>query len=229
MHSYSHKLISLFSANADPQTAFWAKKYMRNQYEFFGITSPRRGELSKEYISENGLPDYADLPEIIQDLWTADQRELQYFAMVLPEKFKRKWGIEIIELFENMIVNKSWWDTVDWIASHLVGSYFKKFPDQIIPKTDEWMASGNMWLQRTCILFQLKYKKETDTDLLFRFSEELRESKEFFIQKAIGWALRELSKTNPEAVLAFVNEVELKPLSVREGTRIIYKKKGLIK
>lgn len=225
MHKYSQKIIELYSKNADAETAFWAKKYMRNQYEFFGITSPRRNELSKKFISDNGLPEFADLTEIIQDLWNAEQRELQYFSMVLPEKFKRKWGIEIIELFEYMIANKSWWDTVDWIASHLVGAYLKKFPDQVLPKTDEWMDSGNIWLQRTCILFQLKYKKETNVDLLFKFSEELRESKEFFIQKAIGWALRELSKTNPEAVLAFVNEVELKPLSVREATRIILKKK----
>jgi 3-methyladenine DNA glycosylase AlkD len=224
MNSYSNKLIQLFSENSDPETAFWAKKYMRNQYDFFGITSPRRNELSKHFFVENGLTAYSDLPEIISDLWNADQRELQYFAMVLPEKYKKKWGPEIIELIEFMVTNKSWWDTVDWIASHLAGSYFKMFPDQILTKTDDWMASGNMWLQRTCILFQLKYKNATDTDLLFRFSEELRESKEFFIQKAIGWALRELSKTNPESVLSFVNEVELKPLSVREGTRIIYKK-----
>lgn len=224
MHPYSQKLIDLFSNNSDTDVAFWAAKYMRNQYKFFGIKSPVRSELINRFFKENGLADFSELTEIIHSLWTAEQRELQYFAMVFPEKYKKKWGVEIIELFEYMIMNKSWWDTVDFIASHLVGSYFKKFPDQIILKTDEWMASGNIWLQRTCVIFQLKYKKAIDTDLLFSFCEELKDSNEFFIRKAIGWALRELSKTNPDAVLAFVNEVQLKPLSEKEATRIIYKK-----
>ncbi|OGU59425.1 MAG: hypothetical protein A2X64_00735 [Ignavibacteria bacterium GWF2_33_9] len=224
MHTFSQKLIDLYSQNRNPETAVWAKKYMRDQYEFFGISSPERKVLMKVFFAENLLPDYNELQEIIEDLWNASERELQYFAMTLPEKYKRRWGMEFVELIEFMVTNKSWWDTVDFIASHLAGSYFKKFPNMIEPKTTEWMQSGNIWLQRVCIIFQLKYKKQINENLLYSFCEEMKDSKEFFIQKAIGWALREYSKTNPESVLAFVNETDLKPLSQREATRIIYKK-----
>ena len=122
-----------------------------------------------------------------------------------------------------MIITKSWWDTVDRIASRLVGFYFREHKELIEPYTEKWMYYGNMWLQRTALLFQLKYKKETDTDLLFGYIQALAESPEFFIQKAIGWALREYSKTAPKTVKQFVDSTLLAPLSKREALKIINK------
>jgi len=126
-----------------------------------------------------------------------------------------------------MIVSNAWWDTVDFIAAGTLGRFFRMFPDLVTKLTKEWMVSGNIWLQRSCILFQLKYKKDTDTELLYSFIEKLTSSNEFFIQKSIGWALREYSKVNPPEVLRYTESTELKPLSRREALRII-KKKGII-
>ena len=133
----------------------------------------------------------------------------------------KKIEFQDIELFELMITNKSWWDTVDLIATNLVGAYFKLFPEQIIPVTKKWMNSDNMWLQRTCLIFQLKYKEEIDTDLLTDYILQLKDTKEFFINKAIGWILREYTRKNPEWVIDFVNKYELSNLSKREALKLI--------
>ena len=121
---------------------------------------------------------------------------------------------------EFMIINKSWWDTVDMIASHLVGTHFKRFPGLIPAYTEKWMASGNFWLQRTALLFQLKYKKETDVELMSDLIKRLAGEKEFFIRKAIGWVLREYSKTDPEIVINFVENQQLSNLSRTEALKV---------
>jgi 3-methyladenine DNA glycosylase AlkD len=141
-------------------------------------------------------------------------------------KVARKAAPEIISLYEYMIVNKSWWDSVDFLASNLVGPYLMKYPERITELTGEWMRSENIWLQRTCVLFQLKYRDQTDTVLLSSFIEQLKGSKEFFIRKAIGWALREYSKTNPEFVKSFVADQKLSGLSEREALKWL-KGKGM--
>ena len=130
-----------------------------------------------------------------------------------------------IEFIEFMIVNKPWWDTVDWVASHHAGTYFKMFPHLIREKTGAWMNSENIWLQRSALLFQLKYKRHTDEKLLFDYILKLKDSKEFFIRKAIGWALREYSKTAPESVVHFVETTELSGLSRREALKWLKRKK----
>ena len=122
-----------------------------------------------------------------------------------------------------MITHKSWWDTIDRIAKKLVGEYFKVFPDKVDPYIEKWLESDNIWLQRTCLLFQLGYKEETDVDLLFKLVEELSEIDEFFIQKAIGWALREYSKIDPEVIRNFITSHDLSSLATREGLKIINK------
>ncbi len=96
-----------------------------------------------------------------------------------------------------MITNKSWWDSIDFIAINLVGEYFKIYPCQIATYVDKWLKSGNIWLQYSAILFQLKYKQNLDTEMLSYVINNLLGSKEFFINKAIGWILREYGKSNP--------------------------------
>ncbi len=93
------------------------------------------------------------------------QREYQYVIMEILGKMAKKAEKERIDLYEYLVINKSWWDTVDYIASNLVGVHFQKYPELIKPYTEKWMDSGNMWLQRTALLFQLKYKKATDTQV----------------------------------------------------------------
>jgi len=217
-----------FEKYANSENAVQMQKYMKDRFEFFGIKSPPRRELYREHISQFGLIPAGQREEIIHWCWEATQREWQYSAMEFLGKEAKKANKKIIELYEFMIVTKSWWDSIDYISANLVGPYMQKFPDQIPDLTIKWMGSGNMWLQRTCLLFQLRYKNRTDTGLLSSFIRQLAASTDFFIRKAIGWALREYSKTNPDFVIHFVQENKLSGLSEREALKWLRNKEKMI-
>jgi 3-methyladenine DNA glycosylase AlkD len=216
---YLTGIIESYKKNANSELAEQMKKYMKDQYEYFGIASPERRELYRSHWQQYGLLPEDQTEEIVKWCWNAPQREFQYFAMESLDKVAKKVSRKQIEIYEFTITNKSWWDTVDYIAAKLVGEYFKQYPEEIVFKTTKWMDSGNMWLQRTCLLFQLKYKKTTNTKLLEKFIEPLSGSNEFFIRKAIGWILREYSKSNPEYVKEFVRDHKLSGLSSREALK----------
>ena len=220
MHKYVSGLEKIFIKNGNREEAAWAKAYLRNQFECFGIKTPLRRELCKKYMIGH-LPAYEELSEIVKDLWGQPQREFQYFATELLSKYRNEWQEELIELIEFMLINKSWWDTVDHIATDLTGPYFKIFPAQIRKVTGKWNCSKNIWLQRSSLMFQKAYREKTDTALLSTYILKLSDSNEFFIQKAIGWALREYSKTNPKWVKEFVKKNRLPKLSEREALRRI--------
>jgi 3-methyladenine DNA glycosylase AlkD len=227
MDGFVLKLRQKFSENANSQYAFQMKAYMRNQYDFFGINAPAQVQIRQEFLKAEGLPEISHLPQLIRELWEQPEREFQHFGMALTEKYSKKTDAGFIETLEWMIVTKSWWDTVDFIAANLVGAHFKRFPELIPAYTEKWMNSGNFWLQRSALLFQLKYKKQTDLRLLFGFIERLSYSREFFIRKAIGWTLREYSKTDPDTVIQFVNSHQLQPLSRKEAFKVINRKTQL--
>jgi 3-methyladenine DNA glycosylase AlkD len=124
-----------------------------------------------------------------------------------------------IKTIEHLLVNKSWWDTVDTLAGGAVGVHFQRFPAMREKYLAKWRKSDNFWLRRTTILFQLGYKKETDFLLLCDIIRENLDSKEFFINKAIGWALRQYARTDPQAVKKFVKVTPLEPLSRREAMK----------
>jgi len=142
----------------------------------------------------------------------------------LVEKSIKHVNKDFISVIEFMITNKAWWDTVDMIATHHVAALFRRFPEMIPVYTKKWLNSQNIWLQRTALLFQLKYKDKTDTTLLFDMIRKLAGHKDFFIRKAIGWVLREYSKTAPDAVIQFIDQNQLSPLSKREALKVISKK-----
>lgn len=223
--TYLEPLRIAYEEAANENAAFYMSKYMKNKFPYYGISSVPRKAIQSEFLKKYGFPSIDTLNNITLELWNADQREYQYFAMELVEKMMKKADNNAINLYEYMIVNRSWWDTVDLIAARIVGSHFKKFPELILPLTQEWMDSENIWLQRTCLLFQLKYKKQTDTNLLYGFIVRLANSNEFFIKKAIGWVLREYSKTNPEAVIQFVNNHYISPFSKKEAFKVIERSK----
>ncbi len=141
--------------------------------------------------------------------------------MELFWKYKKQIAEKDIELMEFMVVNRSWWDTVDMVAGRLMGGYFLMFPERRKEYVDKWLVSGNMWLQRSAVLFQLNYKDKTDVELLAYTINSLTGSDEFFINKAIGWALRNYSKTDPVWVAEFVSKTDLSNLSRREALRLI--------
>jgi 3-methyladenine DNA glycosylase AlkD len=213
-----------FEENANPSKAIQMKAYMRGQFEYFGISSPERRIIIAEHKKKYGLIPFEFLNETVKACWQEPEREFQYFAMEMLNKVSKKSKPETILLYEYIITEKSWWDTIDYVAANLVGRYFKKFPELIESKTTEWMDSGNIWLQRTCLIFQLKYKDQLDTELLESFILELKDSKQFFIRKAIGWILREYSKTNPEYVKYFVQNNKLSGLSRIEALKWMARK-----
>lgn len=225
MNPYVDNLREAFEKVANDEKAAKQKAYMRNQFNFFGLGAEEYNKLKKEFLLKHGTPPPTEIENVIQQMWHQPEREFQYFAMSLLEKHIKNTNKEIIHLIEYLIVNKSWWDTIDMIASKIAGDYFRKYNEEIPIYIEKWMASGNFWLQRTCLLFQLKYKSETDQKLLFSLIVKLSDENEFFIRKAIGWALREYSKTNPQAVLQFVASHQLKPLSQKEALKVVLRHK----
>lgn len=220
MHAYVVSLKTLFEKHADPAKAAPMKKYMRDQFEYLGIKGPQASALLREFIKEHGLPPPEKLDVIARDLWGLPQREFQYLAMNLIGKYEKKLEGSFMTTLEYLIVTKSWWDTVDALAGHSVGTHFKWYPDLKEKYLKKWRKSNNMWLRRTTILFQLGYKQETDFDLLRDIILENLGSDEFFINKAIGWALRQYARVDPKVVKKFVKATkELHPLSRREAMK----------
>jgi len=198
------------------------KSYMKNKFDFYGIQSVPRRELYNNFrktvykpLTEIELINWTKL------LWSQPYREYQLIAMdELKLSFKLINENCIIEV-EKFILDKSWWDTVDLLASNIIGKYYKsKLIEQLDDyATNNWINSTNMWLNRTAILVQLGYNKDTNTNLLEKSIVPHLSSTEFFHQKAIGWSLREYSKTNKKWVIEFINKHTLKPLSKREAMK----------
>ncbi len=213
------QLLKLFRKNADKQKAAEMKKYMKNLFEFYGIPKPKRAELSKPLIKEFSQYEVKEVNSVCKKLWIMPQRELQYVAMEILQKAKTYSEKNCDTFFEWLIVTRSWWDTVDFVAANLMGKYLITFPEKRDKLINKWCKSGNLWLIRTAILFQLNYKDKTDEVLLFGLCKQLAGEKEFFIKKAIGWALRQYARTRPEAVRKFVKNNTLQPLSIREAMK----------
>ncbi|MCB0533378.1 MAG: DNA alkylation repair protein [Lewinellaceae bacterium] len=217
---YHRHVRDTFGTHGKPDVAQGQIAYMRHQFDYFGLKMPAWTALTREIHQTLGLPDGPELIELARLCFQDDQREMQYFAIETVEKMLKKQPAGFIDFLEEMILEKSWWDSVDWIAK-LVGMHFQRYPDLILPVTERWMASGELWLQRVCLIFQLRYKEKTDADLLFRYIRLVARSKEFFLQKGAGWALRQYSKTNPEAVRRFLASAEVSPLTRREGSKYL--------
>ncbi len=211
-----------FMQKAHPTDAFQMRAYMKNRFNFFGIKSQARREIQSAVLATHRPLDINETLNIVPLCWEQEEREFQYAAMDMLEKFKTKLTVEHLMQMERLIVTKSWWDTVDKISSHFVGQIFKNESDVKEKTIQNWMDSGNMWLQRSCLLFQLFYKEETDFDLLSSLILLLEDSNEFFIQKASGWSLRQYSKTNPDAVAIFLKDnSDLPALTRKEAAKYI--------
>lgn len=218
---YIDDLQKIFEANSNEENAQYMKKYMKNKFEFLGIKKPLRDEISKPFLKKENLPKKSELFDTIIELNALHYREYHQFTLELMRKFVSQFDKSDIEMLEFMLISNSWWDTVDMIATRGVGGYFAKFPEMIEETTNKWMDTNYLWLQRTCIIFQLFYKEKTDTNLLAKFILMKKDDNEFFIRKAIGWALRHYSRTNPNWVIEFTEKAELTGLSKREALRLI--------
>jgi len=201
-------------------------RYFRNQFGSFGLKNEDRRKLTKQFIVATKQFSQKELVETIELLWSRSEREFQHTGMELIDHHRKKFDRSIKKVLQYMISHKSWWDTVDFIASHTVGHAFKT---NQLRQEDlyEWNESDDLWLIRTSILAQLKYKSYTDWALLQELIIPHLDHKDFFIRKAIGWALREYSKTEPNLVLDFVENHTMSGLSQREALKIV--KAGKVK
>ncbi|MBG6189010.1 DNA alkylation repair protein [Flavobacterium sp. CAN_S2] len=213
-------LENAFAANKNPENAFAMAKYMKNNFTFFGIKTDERRRIFKEIWKENKEEVSANARKIALDLYSKPEREFHYCAIeILIKELKGNYKKEDIQLIEKLILNNSWWDSVDTIAKYILGEYLLEFPLETKKVIERFSRSENMWLSRSAILFQLGYKQKTNIDFLFSECLKHSHSNEFFIQKAIGWALREYAKSNPEAVIEFVKSSNLKKLSAKEALK----------
>lgn len=221
MNEFIETLQSEFEAQADLKIAKEQKVYLRNQFSFYGMKTPARRAIQKPFLVKTYLPSKESLEDLVKILWNKPQREYHYFAQELMKKYVKQLEKKDILLLEYMVTHNSWWDTVDFIAPKLIGKYFLAFPEQRNSYINKWLLSKDIWLQRSCIIFQLLLKEKTDTQILAHAINSLLGSKEFFINKAIGWALRDYSRTDPEWVKHFAAQTDLHPLSRREALRLL--------
>jgi 3-methyladenine DNA glycosylase AlkD len=218
---YIDQLIPFFKAGMNKEDAIEMEKYMRNKFPFLGIRAPERKIIMRRLYQESAIIKEPFQADFVASLWMQPEREYQYAAVDYIERSLKKLEKEHLLLMEKLITTKSWWDTVDLLAQKAVGKIAKDNAEVIHETIEGWASSDNIWLQRTAILFQLKYKENTDEELLYRYINLHKNSNEFFIQKAIGWALREYSKSNPTSVKRFIEGNELAKLSVREGSKYL--------
>lgn len=225
MSIFIDNLTAEFKRQKNAKVAVKQKAYMRGQFEYYGLKTEIRREVQKSFLVKEFLPEKRDLKEIVKALWQKPQREYHYFAQELAFKYVKQPEQKDIHLYEFMVSHNSWWDTVDFIATKLIGSYFKVYPEQRAPFVQKWVQSKNIWLQRSALIFQLKYKKDLNTELLSTTINALLGTNEFFINKAIGWVLREYTRTNPQWVIEFSDKTELSNLSRKEAFRLINQSK----
>ncbi len=211
-------------AHRDPARAIAMKAYLRDQFAFFGVMKDVRTPLEREAIAEvlgRARPSETDLAAIARLCWARPQREFQYFALGLLRRHVPKVAsASFLSVAHELILARSWWDTVDELAAHVVGPLVSTFPTLVVDM-DRWAASKEMWLARASILHQLRYRERTDAGRLFRACSERAGEKDFFYRKAIGWALRTYAATDADAVASFVeaHRTKLSPLSIKEALR----------
>lgn len=212
---------SALAALADPAKAAPMQAYMKTQMPFYGVPKPGRAPISRELKQRFPPTDTLDYRKKVIALWELPHREEKYLAIGYAEDFKQFITFDQIDLHEKLITEGAWWDFVDEVASHLVGRVVKVDRERMRPVLETWIDHPDMWLRRTAILGQLGHKEKTDWHMLSDFCLRRADEKEFFIRKAIGWALREYARVEPDLVRNFANDHRnlLSGLSYREATK----------
>lgn len=207
---------------ANPADAAPMASYMKDRFVFLGIKSPPRREAQREHVAAGKFMSPAEIIDFADECWAQPEREFQYIGA----DFLRRW-VKVLDAghiadLERFISTKSWWDTVDNLATNVVGPLVQQFPE-LREVMDEFIDDPDFWIARTAILHQLKYKTGVDTDRLFSYAAKRAGDTEFFIRKAIGWALRQHSRVDPASVKKFVADHEhtLSGLSKREALRLM--------
>lgn len=214
------RLATIYGAARDPDRAVAMAAYMRDQFPFLGIPAPAQQRLSRTVLAGLPRPDEETLRAVALGSWALPEREYQYFACGYLRRWAGVCGPGFLATARVLITDKSWWDTVDALAPHLVGPLVRRHPE-LLSELDAWIADANVWLVRAALLHQLTAKKATDERRLFDYCARQAGHPDFFVRKAIGWALRAYAKSEPDRVRDFVtaNRSRLAPLSIREALK----------
>ena len=215
---------------ADPVKAEEMAAYMRTEMPFYGVQKPDRVPLIREMKNRFPPVSLSDYQRNVLALWQLEHREEKYLAINYADSFKQYMIPQAVPLFERLVREGQWWDFVDPIASWLVGRTLLSHEESLRPVIETYVQDEDFWIRRTALLAHLGHKKMTNSEALFRYCTALAGEKEFFIRKAIGWALREYSKSEPEKVSRYLkkNADNLSPLSYKEGAKHLVKM-GLLK
>jgi len=198
---------------------------MKTSAPFYGVAKPAREEIARELKRRFAVTTHKDYQRAVLGLWKLPHREEKYFAIDVARTWRHFIVPESMPLYRRLIEEGAWWDTVDEIAAHLVGAVLLAHRKEIALMMDRWIVAPDMWIRRAAIISQLKHKDKTDHVRLFRYSLAQAAEKEFFIRKAIGWALRQYAYSAPERVREFIirNRAKLSPLTYREASRVLLK------
>ncbi len=204
---------------ADPVKAPQMAAYMKTDMPFYGVQKPARVAILREARKQFPIETNKAYRDAVAALWALEHREEKYLAITLARGYPQYIRRPNIPLYRRLVVEGAWWDFVDELAVNLIGEVVHSDREAMNPMLDRWIDDRNMWLRRTAIICQLKHKNETDERRLFDYSRQRAHETEFFTRKAIGWALREYAKTNPDAVRRFLTRHcdEFSTLTLREA------------
>lgn len=208
---------------AEPEKAAGMQAYMKTDMPFYGVQKAGRTVVLRRLRKEFTPKTHDEYLDLCTALWELPHREEKYLAQGVASSFRRFIVPESLELYRRFIVEGAWWDFVDETATHLIRELVLAYPSPTWPIVDRWNEDEDIWLRRTSILCQIGAKERTDSRRLFAYCLACAHETEFFIRKAIGWALREYAKTDPMAVARFVETHRdvLAGLSYREATKHI--------
>ena len=224
LHPLTAALRGGLAAAGDPARAQGAQAYMKSAMPFRGVPSPVQKRLWRDTFAAHPLTTATDWARVVLELWRpAAFREERYAAVGLASdrRYLAYRTRAAIPMLEEMIVTGAWWDYVDALASHPLGDVLVSDPRRVAPGMRKWARDRDMWKRRAAILCQLRRKRETDLALLYDCIEPNLADREFFMRKAIGWALRQYARTDPAEVTRYVkaNRDRLSPLSTREALK----------
>ncbi len=212
------ELRSALEAVADPAQAPDMARYMKDRFAFLGVRSPQRRAAQKPWVTAVAAAGPQAGLEAAATLWEQPEREFQYVGCDLLARGARGLPAAALADVRRLVRKRSWWDTVDHLAK-VVGTMVRTHPE-LSSRLDEWVRDEDMWVSRAAILHQLGWKDSADPSVVLGYCEQQIGHQDFFIRKAIGWALRDLARSYPEDVWAFVDShPEMSGLSRREATK----------
>ena len=202
------------------------RAYMKSAMPYLGVQSTPLRAVCRPLFDQHVLASFDEWRDTIRELWHgASYREERYVALELlgDRRYRSFRTLQVLPLYAELIVDGAWWDLVDGIATHLVGDLLRQYPSEMRSVVLGWAHGEDHWLRRTSIICQVGFKASTDRQLLFACMEPSIGERDFFLRKAIGWALREYARAEPEVVRAYVteNEQRLSGLTKREALKHI--------